>query len=169
MTTRAGRSVTKTPSWSGRTRSTIAAAGGLQRRDIQRLLGGRRRWLLEARLAQDDPQRPEDLRLVVDHQNARTVVHATLSLRMAGRYKIFLGMAAGVGKTYRMLAEAQAQAEAGRDVVGRSARDPQPRRDRRGWRPAWRPIPRRRVPYRGVNLEEMDLPGDPGTVRRSCA
>jgi len=29
-----------------------------------------------------------------------------------GRYKIFLGMAAGVGKTYRMLQEAQAEAEA---------------------------------------------------------
>ncbi|HSD80861.1 MAG TPA: histidine kinase, partial [Solirubrobacteraceae bacterium] len=36
---------------------------------------------------------------------------------MAGRYKIFLGMAAGVGKTYRMLLEGQAEAEAGRDVV----------------------------------------------------
>ena len=36
---------------------------------------------------------------------------------MPGRYRIFLGMAAGVGKTYRMLAEAQAEAEAGRDVV----------------------------------------------------
>ena len=34
-----------------------------------------------------------------------------------GQFKIFLGMAAGVGKTYRMLAEGQAAAEAGRDVV----------------------------------------------------
>ena len=34
-----------------------------------------------------------------------------------GRYKIFLGMAAGVGKTYRMLQEGQAEAEAGRDVA----------------------------------------------------
>ncbi len=34
-----------------------------------------------------------------------------------GRYKIFLAMAAGVGKTYRMLQEGQAEAEAGRDVV----------------------------------------------------
>ena len=31
--------------------------------------------------------------------------------------KVFLGMAAGVGKTYRMLQEGQAEAEAGRDVV----------------------------------------------------
>ena len=45
---------------------------------------------------------------------------------MAGHYKIFLGMAAGVGKTYRMLAEAQAAAEAGATAViqpGGSVRD----------------------------------------------
>ena len=34
-----------------------------------------------------------------------------------GRHKVFLGMAAGVGKTYRMLGEGKAEAEAGRDVV----------------------------------------------------
>ena len=34
-----------------------------------------------------------------------------------GHYKIFLGMAAGVGKTYRMLQEGQAEKRAGRDVV----------------------------------------------------
>jgi len=34
-----------------------------------------------------------------------------------GRYKIFLGMAAGVGKTYRMLQEGRAEAAAGRDVA----------------------------------------------------
>ena len=34
-----------------------------------------------------------------------------------GHYKVFLGMAAGVGKTYRMLQEGRAEAEAGRDVV----------------------------------------------------
>jgi len=33
-----------------------------------------------------------------------------------GRYKVFLGMAAGVGKTYRMLQEGQAEALAGRTV-----------------------------------------------------
>ena len=41
---------------------------------------------------------------------------------MAGHYKIFLGMAAGVGKTYRMLQEAQAAAEAGRDVTSACSR-----------------------------------------------
>ena len=37
--------------------------------------------------------------------------------RSRGRYKIFLGMAAGVGKTYRMLQEGHAAAEDGRDVA----------------------------------------------------
>ena len=36
---------------------------------------------------------------------------------MAGRLKVFLGMAAGVGKTYRMLQEGEAELVAGRDVV----------------------------------------------------
>src|SRR5581483_255792 len=36
---------------------------------------------------------------------------------MKGHLKIFLGYAAGVGKTYRMLQEAQALREQGRDVV----------------------------------------------------
>ena len=31
--------------------------------------------------------------------------------------KVFLGMAAGVGKTYRMLQEGHAEADGGRDVV----------------------------------------------------
>ena len=34
-----------------------------------------------------------------------------------GHYKIFLGMAAGVGKTYRMLQEGHAALADGRDVV----------------------------------------------------
>jgi two-component system sensor histidine kinase KdpD len=74
-----------------------------------------------------------------------------------GRYRIFLGMAAGVGKTYRMLAEAQAEAEAGRDVVIgliETHRRAETERQAAGLER----IPHRRVPYRGVNLEEMDLP-----------
>jgi two-component system, OmpR family, sensor histidine kinase KdpD len=34
-----------------------------------------------------------------------------------GRLKVFLGMAAGVGKTFRMLLEGQAELQAGHDVV----------------------------------------------------
>src|SRR5215467_5842572 len=73
-------------------------------------------------------------------------------------YKIFLGMAAGVGKTYRMLAEAQAQAEAGIDtVVG--LLETHGRAETEALAEGLEAIPRRRVSYRGVSLEEMDLPG----------
>src|SRR3954471_4911357 len=72
-------------------------------------------------------------------------------------YKIFLGMAAGVGKTYRMLAEAQAQAEAGIDVaVG--LLETHSRAETEAVAEGLDVIPRRRVSYRGVSLEEMDLP-----------
>jgi two-component system sensor histidine kinase KdpD len=74
-----------------------------------------------------------------------------------GSYKIFLGMAAGVGKTYRMLQEGQAEAEAGRDVVigyleshGRAATAAQA--------VGLEVVARRRVIYRGATMEEMDLP-----------
>ena len=42
---------------------------------------------------------------------------AAVAANGRGRYKIFLGMAAGVGKTYRMLQEGRAEQAAGRDVV----------------------------------------------------
>ena len=77
---------------------------------------------------------------------------------MPGRYKILLGMAAGVGKTYRMLAEAQAQAEAGRDVVI-GLLETHRRAETAAMAQGLEVIPRRRVPYRGVTLEEMDVPG----------
>jgi two-component system sensor histidine kinase KdpD len=73
-------------------------------------------------------------------------------------YKIFLGMAAGVGKTYRMLAEAQAQAEAGIDVVV-GLLETHDRAETAALAEGLEVVPRRRVAYRSVSLEEMDLPG----------
>jgi two-component system sensor histidine kinase KdpD len=75
-----------------------------------------------------------------------------------GRYKIFLGMAAGVGKTYRMLQEGQAEAEAGRDVVI-GYFEPHGRAETVALAVGLEHIPRRRVTYRDTVLEEMDLPG----------
>jgi two-component system sensor histidine kinase KdpD len=74
-----------------------------------------------------------------------------------GRYKIFLGMAAGVGKTFRMLQEGQAEAEAGRDVVI-GYLEPHGRADTIAQAQNLELIPRRRVKYRDTELEEMDLP-----------
>jgi two-component system sensor histidine kinase KdpD len=74
-----------------------------------------------------------------------------------GRYKIFLGMAAGVGKTYRMLQEGQAEADAGRDVaIGYL--EPHKRPETSAQARGLEPVPRRRVPYRDMTVEEMDLP-----------
>jgi two-component system, OmpR family, sensor histidine kinase KdpD len=74
-----------------------------------------------------------------------------------GRYKIFLGMAAGVGKTYRMLQEGQAEAEAGRDVVVGLV-ETHGRDETAALVAGLEVVPRRRVDYRGSTLEEMDLP-----------
>ena len=75
-----------------------------------------------------------------------------------GHYKVFVGMAAGVGKTYRMLQEGQAEAEAGRDVVVGLV-ETHGRAETAKLVDGLEVLPRRRVPYRGVELEELDLPG----------
>jgi two-component system sensor histidine kinase KdpD len=77
--------------------------------------------------------------------------------RGRGRYKIFLGMAAGVGKTYRMLQEGQAEAEAGRDVVI-GYLEPHGRIETLAEANGLEVVPRRRVRYRDAELEEMDVP-----------
>jgi two-component system, OmpR family, sensor histidine kinase KdpD len=73
-----------------------------------------------------------------------------------GHYKIFLGMAAGVGKTYRMLQEARAAAEAGRDVVI-GYLEPHERPETIALAEGLDALPRRRVPYRDAVVSEMDL------------
>ena len=74
-----------------------------------------------------------------------------------GRLKVYLGSAAGVGKTYAMLREGHRLKQQGVDVVDRPRRDPRPGRDRRAdRRPRGHPAPRS-IEYRGVTLREMDL------------
>ena len=74
-----------------------------------------------------------------------------------GHYKIFLGMAAGAGKTYRMLQEGHAEAESGRDVVIGYV-EPHGRAETLALAQGLELVPRRRVVYRDTDLEEMDLP-----------
>src|ERR1700760_2937233 len=74
-----------------------------------------------------------------------------------GRHKVFLGMAAGVGKTYRMLQEGQAEAVAGRDVVI-GYLEPHGRLETLEQAAGLEVVPRRFVRYRDTVLEEMDLP-----------
>lgn len=72
-----------------------------------------------------------------------------------GRLKIFLGYAAGVGKTYRMLVEGQALQREGVDVVI-GYFEPHERKDTMTLAAAFEIVPRRVLEYRGVRFEEMD-------------
>jgi two-component system sensor histidine kinase KdpD len=74
-----------------------------------------------------------------------------------GRLKVFLGYAAGVGKTYQMLDEAQNLKAQGADlVIGYF--EPHGRQDTIAKTEGLESIPRRRVEYRGTAFEEMNLP-----------
>jgi two-component system sensor histidine kinase KdpD len=74
-----------------------------------------------------------------------------------GHLKVFIGMAAGVGKTYRMLQEGRAEAETGRDVaIGYL--EPHGRDETTAQAEGLEHIPPRMVDYRGTPLAEMDLP-----------
>jgi len=75
---------------------------------------------------------------------------------VAGRHKIFLGMAAGVGKTYRALQELRAEAELGRDAEI-AFLETHGRADTADAAEGLPVIPRRTVEYRGTALPEMDL------------
>lgn len=75
-----------------------------------------------------------------------------------GRHKVFLGMAAGVGKTYRMLQEGSAEHARGRDVaIGYL--ETHGREETAAQASGLEVIPRREVSYRDTSLSEMDLPG----------
>jgi two-component system sensor histidine kinase KdpD len=74
-----------------------------------------------------------------------------------GHLKVFIGMAPGVGKTYRMLQEGKAEADSGRDVaIGYL--ESHGREETLAQAVGLELIPRRRVDYRGRTLQEMDLP-----------
>jgi two-component system, OmpR family, sensor histidine kinase KdpD len=74
-----------------------------------------------------------------------------------GHYKIFLGMAAGVGKTYRMLQEGRAARDAGRDVVI-GYLEPHDRAETIAQAEGLEELRPRSVEYRGAAVDEMDLP-----------
>ena len=84
-----------------------------------------------------------------------SVVHVRDELARRGNYKIFLGMAAGVGKTYRMLQEGQAEAEAGRDVVI-GYLEPHDRPETAALAEGLEIVPRLQARHGALELEEMD-------------
>jgi two-component system, OmpR family, sensor histidine kinase KdpD len=72
-----------------------------------------------------------------------------------GKLRIFLGYAAGVGKTYQMLEEAQTLKARGVDVVI-GYFEPHGRKDTIAKTEGLEMIPRRLVEYRGSTFEEMN-------------
>jgi two-component system sensor histidine kinase KdpD len=73
-----------------------------------------------------------------------------------GRLKIYLGYAAGVGKTYEMLQEGQRLKRQGVDVVIGIV-ETHGRAETAAQVGDLEQVPRRRIEYKGVALEEMDL------------
>jgi two-component system, OmpR family, sensor histidine kinase KdpD len=73
-----------------------------------------------------------------------------------GKLRIFVGAAPGVGKTYEMLTQARARKRDGYDVVV-GVVETHGRRETEALLEGLEVIPRRKIPYRGQWLEEMDL------------
>lgn len=74
----------------------------------------------------------------------------------AGRLKIFVGAAPGVGKTYEMLQSAHAKRKAGADVVVAIV-ETHGRAETEALLQGLEVLPRKRISYRDQTLEEMDL------------
>jgi two-component system sensor histidine kinase KdpD len=96
-----------------------------------------------------EPKRPnpDDLLKSVQEEEVR---------RNRARLKIFFGMAPGVGKTFAMLQEAQIRRADGVDVVA-AVVETHGRADTQALAEGFEFLPKKRLPYRGAQLEEFDL------------
>jgi two-component system sensor histidine kinase KdpD len=74
-----------------------------------------------------------------------------------GRLKVYLGFAAGVGKTYQMLTDAHELVKRGVDV-GIGYLEPHGRKDTIAQAEGLELIPRCKMVYRGATFEEMNMP-----------
>jgi two-component system, OmpR family, sensor histidine kinase KdpD len=74
----------------------------------------------------------------------------------AGRLKIFVGAAPGVGKTYEMLQQARARKRDGYDIIV-GVIETHGRKETEALLEGLEVLPRRKIQYRGQWLEEMDL------------
>jgi len=84
-----------------------------------------------------------------------------------GRLKIYLGYAAGVGKTYQMLEEAQQLKNRGIDIVI-GYFEPHGRQDTIRMTDGLETVPRRIIEYRGTSFEEMDAEAILGRHPQIC-
>lgn len=98
-----------------------------------------------------EPKRPDPDELLrqVQEDEAR---------KARAKLKIFFGMAPGVGKTYAMLQDAQDRLDEGVDVII-GVVETHGRPETAALLAGLKPLPKRALPYRGINLEEFDLQG----------
>lgn len=94
----------------------------------------------------------DDIRPTADEMLART---RGPSDGGRGRLRVYLGMAPGVGKTFRMLEEGHRRTERGTDLVVGYV-ESHGRAETERLLAGLETIPRRRVEHRGVVVEEMD-------------
>lgn len=93
-----------------------------------------------------------------EENNKESVQHFLELIKRSrrGKFKIYIGMSAGVGKSYRMLMEAQALMRNGIDVkIGYI--ETHKRKETEALLEGLPVIPRRKLFYKGKELEEMDL------------
>jgi two-component system, OmpR family, sensor histidine kinase KdpD len=90
--------------------------------------------------------------------NAVTVVSSDDAdgVEEAGHFRVYLGAAAGVGKTYAMLSEGHRRHQRGTDVVIGFI-ECHRRANTERWIEGLEEVPRRHIEYRGALFEEMDL------------
>src|SRR5205807_9721966 len=104
-------------------------------------------------------RRLNDRRFIMPAEATRPTPEHFLSLirqQQRGRLKVYLGFAAGVGKTYEMLQEGQRLKRQGVDVVIGFV-ETHGRAETAALVEGLEQVPRRRIEYHGVVLEEMDL------------
>src|SRR4249920_947964 len=74
----------------------------------------------------------------------------------AGKLRIFVGAAPGVGKTYQMLETARARKKDGYDIVV-GVVETHGRKETQALLEGLEIVPKRRIEYKGQWLEEMDI------------
>ena len=98
-------------------------------------------------MTERDRPNPDALLAAIQRDEAR---------QQRGKLKVFLGMCAGVGKTYAMLEAARREFAAGRDVVI-GYLETHGRKETDALAEGLPAIPRRQIEYRGIQLSELDL------------
>jgi len=89
-------------------------------------------------------------------QAAQADTDAAAEVEPAGHFRLYLGAAPGVGKTFAMLSEGQRRRARGADVVAAFV-ETYGRKNTEALLNGFEIIPRKMVDYRGTSLEEMDL------------